>query len=40
MLPMYVGRPLELLHQLMAFCGPDRTLAMPAFYFGAADGDV
>lgn len=40
MLPMYVGSPLELLHQLMAFCGPDRTLAMPAFYFGEADGDV
>lgn len=40
MLPMYLGSPLELLHQLMAICGPDRTLAMPAFYFGGAGGDV
>lgn len=40
MLPMYVGSPLELLHELMKFCGPDRTLAMPAFYFGEAGGDV
>ena len=38
MLPMYVGSPLELLHELMKFCGPDRTLAMPAFYFGEAGG--
>lgn len=41
MLPMFTGSPLELLQELMAFCGPDRTLAMPAFYFGGADdGDV
>ncbi|MFO1428797.1 MAG: AAC(3) family N-acetyltransferase [Candidatus Competibacteraceae bacterium] len=34
MKPMYTGNPLELLRMLMAFCGPDRTLVMPAFYFG------
>jgi len=34
MLPMYTGTPLEMVKMLMAFCGPDRTLAMPAFYFG------
>ena len=34
MLPMYTGTPLELVRMLMAYCGPDRTLAMPAFYFG------
>lgn len=40
MLPMYTGSPLDLLHGLVAFCGPGRTLAMPAFYFGGADADV
>jgi len=34
MLPMYTDSPLELLHMLMDFCGPDKTLVMPAFYFG------
>lgn len=34
MQPMYTGNPLELVHMLIDFCGPDRTLAMPAFYFG------
>lgn len=34
MQPMYTGNPLELVHMLMTFCGPARTLAMPAFYFG------
>lgn len=34
MAPMYTGGPLELVRMLMSFCGPDRTLAMPAFYFG------
>lgn len=34
MLPMYTGTPLELVRALMAFVGPERTLAMPAFYFG------
>lgn len=34
MKPMYTGTPLELVRMLQDFCGPDRTLAMPAFYFG------
>jgi aminoglycoside 3-N-acetyltransferase len=32
--PMYTGNPLDFVKMLMEFCGPDRTLAMPAFYFG------
>lgn len=41
MTPMFTGTPLELLQELMAFCGPERTLAMPAFYFGGTeDADV
>ncbi len=34
MLPMYSGNALELVRMLIDFCGPERTLAMPAFYFG------
>jgi len=34
MKPMYTDGPLELVRMLMSFCGPNRTLAMPAFYFG------
>lgn len=34
MSPMYTEGPLELVRMLMDFCGPDRTLAMPAFYLG------
>jgi aminoglycoside 3-N-acetyltransferase len=34
MKPMYTDNPLDLVRMLMAFCGPHRTLAMPAFYFG------
>jgi aminoglycoside 3-N-acetyltransferase len=34
MKPMFTDGPLELVRMLMAFCGPNRTLAMPAFYFG------
>lgn len=34
MLPYYRGTPLELVHMLIDFCGPNRTLVMPAFYFG------
>ncbi|MBS0446987.1 MAG: AAC(3) family N-acetyltransferase [Proteobacteria bacterium] len=34
MKPMYTGTPLELVQMLLAFVGPQRTLAMPAFYFG------
>ncbi|HEY7204596.1 MAG TPA: AAC(3) family N-acetyltransferase [Methylomirabilota bacterium] len=41
MVPMFTGTPLELLHELVSFCGPERTLAMPAFYFGGPeDADV
>jgi aminoglycoside 3-N-acetyltransferase len=32
--PMYTQGPLELLSMLKEFCGPKRTLVMPAFYFG------
>src|SRR5688500_13325537 len=34
--PMYDGDALALVRMLIDFCGPDRTLAMPAFYFGDA----
>jgi len=34
MQPMYTGTPLELVRMLMDYVGPERTLAMPAFYFG------
>lgn len=34
MQPMYIGGPTELLKMLIEFCGPTRTLAMPAFFFG------
>lgn len=34
MLPMYKDSPLNLVRMLTKFCGPDRTLVMPAFYFG------
>lgn len=32
--PMYQGNALELLRALIEYCGPDRTLVMPAFNFG------
>jgi aminoglycoside 3-N-acetyltransferase len=32
--PMYTEGPLELVRALTAFVGPERSLAMPAFYFG------
>lgn len=32
MLPMFTGSPLDVLRTLTDLCGPDRTLAMPAFY--------
>lgn len=32
--PMYKGSALELLKALIDYCGPDRTLVMPAFNFG------
>jgi aminoglycoside 3-N-acetyltransferase len=34
MQPMFTDSPLELVKMLMSFCGPDRTLVMPAFYLG------
>lgn len=34
MLPMYTGTPLDLVRMLVDLCGPQRTLVMPAFYFG------
>jgi aminoglycoside 3-N-acetyltransferase len=37
--PMYRDGPAELLRCLLDLCGPDRTLAMPAFFFGGPDGD-
>jgi aminoglycoside 3-N-acetyltransferase len=37
MKPMYEGDPLAVVRMLMDLCGPDRTLAMPAFYFGDAE---
>jgi aminoglycoside 3-N-acetyltransferase len=32
--PTYDDGPLQFVQMLREFCGPDRTLAMPAFYFG------
>lgn len=37
--PMYIGGSKELLDALIELCGPERTLAMPAFFFGGAKGD-
>lgn len=34
MQPMYTGSPLEMVKMLVDLVGPQRTLAMPAFYFG------
>ncbi len=39
LLPMYSGNIQELLAELMAFCGPNRTFAMPAFILGAPEYD-
>jgi aminoglycoside N3'-acetyltransferase len=33
MKPMYVDSPLDLVRMLLSFCGPQKTLAMPAFCF-------
>jgi aminoglycoside 3-N-acetyltransferase len=33
--PMYQGNALELVRALIEYCGPERTLVMPAFNFGA-----
>ena len=37
--PTYVGNVKELLDALLRLCGAKRTLAMPAFFFGGAEGD-
>lgn len=34
MLPMYTGSTLELVNMLIDYCRPNKTLAMPAFFFG------
>src|SRR6516162_1573573 len=34
MKPMYDDDPVQFVQMLREFCGPNRTLAMPAFYFG------
>jgi aminoglycoside 3-N-acetyltransferase len=34
MQPMFTDSPLQLVKMLMEFCGKDKTLVMPAFYFG------
>jgi aminoglycoside N3'-acetyltransferase len=34
MAPMFTEGPIELLRMLKEYCGPERTLVMPAFYFG------
>lgn len=36
LMPMYKGNALELLKALIEYCGPNRTLVMPAFNFGEA----
>ena len=37
--PMYTGGPRNLLDALVDLCGPERTLVMPAFFFGGPDQD-
>ena len=37
MKPMYDDNPLQFVQMLIEFCGTERTLAMPAFYFGDPD---
>jgi len=39
MLPMFTGSAIDLMQMLIDFCGPSRTLAMPAFYLGDAQLD-
>jgi aminoglycoside 3-N-acetyltransferase len=37
MQPMFTDSPLDLVRMLIDYCGPTRTLAMPAFWFGEND---
>lgn len=39
MLPMYTGSAVDLVRLLVDWVGPQRTLAMPAFWFGNAAGE-
>jgi aminoglycoside 3-N-acetyltransferase len=39
-LPMYKGSAKELVHGLIDFCGPDRTLVMPSFVMGGRTYDA
>lgn len=34
LLPMYSGTPQQVVDELVAYCGPNRTLVMPAFFLG------
>lgn len=40
LVPMYSEGPRELLDGLLELCGAERTLAMPAFFFGDSDQDT
>lgn len=40
LMPMYCGNELELLRGLIDFVGEERTLAMPAFFFGQTTTDM
>lgn len=40
LLPMFSGRPENLVDALMEFCGKDRTLLMPAFFLGGRKYDA
>ena|SRR5436190_7154620 len=39
LLPMYSGSPQQLLDELISYCGPERSLAMPAFCLGGRTRD-
>jgi len=38
MQPMYQGSTVDFVRMLVDYCGPDRTLVMPAFFFGNSAG--
>lgn len=40
MLPMYTQTPRDVIQVLLSICGRERTLAMPAFFFGGRNYDV
>ena len=39
LLPVYSGRPQDIVNELIAYCGPNRTLVMPAFFLGGRHRD-